>query len=329
MTAPEVLIINPNLHPDLVVYPAAGTRLVEGSVLTAERQELRLGAGAYTGSMLANLGCRVSLVDSVGSDIFGQFTITELERLGLDTSLVSRYEGDHMVVVSVADEESAGGTMIRHCADRLAATDDRTGCGSRASASRGRGLRVVVVLVVLQPRASRGPDRATPRVVRDKAGLVLLDPNWKPHDPPPRHEVAQLVDALASVDVLKLNETDARVIAGDAEPAVAARMLVAMGPSIVVLTLGERGCIVADEKRPGAVALPTVDGRPRDTTGAGDYFGGALLHTLLRGADAVDAAAFALAAAGLAIGQPASAPLPQADVIAAEAATIARRAAAA
>ena len=61
--------------------------------------------------------------------------------------------------------------------------------------------------------------------------------------------------------------------------------------------------------------LPALPVEPRDTTGAGDHFGAAVLHAILRGDPPLEAAAFAVAAAGLAISRAAAEPLPTLEEI--------------
>jgi sugar/nucleoside kinase (ribokinase family) len=326
MDAPEVIVANPFLHPDLVVYPPPGSDLVPGSVLMADRQELRLGAGAYTGMMLMTLGHTVAYLDAVGSDVFGRFTVDELERLGHDTDLIDRYEGDHMVVVSVADEHSAGGTMIGTCPTAWQRSYDELS----DAIARSPSPQVIYTWSWYWSRTFPGlfatPSSQLMRIARQKAALTMLDPNWKPPEPPPAHDADELRAALEHVDILKLNERDARILVGDAEPASAVRELLVSGPRIVVLTLGQDGCVVGRRDDPVVYHIPALAGRPRDTTGAGDYFGGAFLHSAMEGHDPLAAGAFAIVAAGMAIQRPAGAPLPTPDEIEQEAASVARSA---
>ena len=116
------------------------------------------------------------------------------------------------------------------------------------------------------------------------------------------------------------NRVEALALAGMAEepgaepdwPACGFR-LQAMGPAVVVITLGSRGCQVIAAKT-WSVAAPRVEAV--DTVGAGDAFNGALAAALADGRDLRKAVAWANAAAALAVTQPgAQSALPFRDAI--------------
>jgi len=75
------------------------------------------------------------------------------------------------------------------------------------------------------------------------------------------------------------------------------------GARIAAVTLAENGVVVG-ERGSEPLHLPAIPTDPiRDTCGAGDTFHGAFLHATLHGADAVEAARYAQAAASLRIGR--------------------------
>lgn len=82
----------------------------------------------------------------------------------------------------------------------------------------------------------------------------------------------------------------------------AAAELRARGAGSVILTLGERGCLVstADE----SLLLPAEQVEARDTTGAGDAFVGSLAYFLARGEPLPEAAARANRIAALSVQAP-------------------------
>jgi sugar/nucleoside kinase (ribokinase family) len=102
---------------------------------------------------------------------------------------------------------------------------------------------------------------------------------------------------LPLVDWLVVAEPFPAAYTGLADSEEAALALLALGPELLAVTLGPRGCRVwADSERfeaPG-FAVEAVD-----TTGAGDAFHGGLIYALLQGWDLPRAAAFANAVAAL------------------------------
>jgi len=90
-----------------------------------------------------------------------------------------------------------------------------------------------------------------------------------------------LKKTLSRVDVLFLNEGEARQLAGGSNLLTAARQLLAMGPSTVVIKRGEYGALLFKKDSifwAPAYPLETV----RDPTGAGDSFAGGFMGYLSR-----------------------------------------------
>ncbi len=91
-----------------------------------------------------------------------------------------------------------------------------------------------------------------------------------------------LVKVIRRVDMLTLNESEARHLTGRHALAVAARHLLEMGPKYVVVKKGEHGSILFTRNSTflmPAYLLEDVN----DPTGAGDTFAGGFLGALARG----------------------------------------------
>jgi len=111
-----------------------------------------------------------------------------------------------------------------------------------------------------------------------------------------------LVVVLARADWVSANAAEATALTGCADPVDAATVLQQRSHGRVVVRCGPGGCVVA---LPGAdpVVVPGVDADVVDLTGAGDAHAGAFIAQLARGAEPLAAAAWANAAAAIAIGQ--------------------------
>src|SRR3954447_10600857 len=85
---------------------------------------------------------------------------------------------------------------------------------------------------------------------------------------------------LEACDVVKISDDELQPLVGTSDPEAAARALHALGVSLVVITLGARGCYFhAGERVHGYVAGERV--AVVDTTGAGDAFMAGLLSEIL------------------------------------------------
>ncbi len=104
-------------------------------------------------------------------------------------------------------------------------------------------------------------------------------------------------DLLPFVDYLVANEPCAERVAGGDDPERACQLLRELGPGVVVVTLGERGCAYSDESGPHTV--PGFKVGVVDSTGAGDCFHGAFCVGVVRGWDLNRTVEFASAAAAI------------------------------
>jgi len=107
----------------------------------------------------------------------------------------------------------------------------------------------------------------------------------------------ELCESLRLVDVLKPCKAAAREITGESDWDKMANRLLGLGPSLVAVTQGAEGCLIASrEKR---VHVPAFNVEVVDTTGAGDAFMGGLSYGLLEGWDFERVGTFANACAAL------------------------------
>jgi len=86
---------------------------------------------------------------------------------------------------------------------------------------------------------------------------------------------------LAEVDGLIINDSEARLLAGELNTVVAARRLLSLGLRFLVIKRGEYGAALFSEGRYFAVPAYPVE-RPVDPTGAGDSFAGGFMGHLAR-----------------------------------------------
>jgi sugar/nucleoside kinase (ribokinase family) len=102
------------------------------------------------------------------------------------------------------------------------------------------------------------------------------------------------VTADLGIDVLFPNYDEGRALTGLEEPRAIADAVAGRYPgALVALKLDEHGALVRDRDG-GVTEIAPQSNRLVDATGAGDAFAGAFLSRWLRGADASDAARFAV-----------------------------------
>ncbi len=154
-------------------------------------------------------------------------------------------------------------------------------------------------------------------VARHNQVRVAFGTNYRPRLWPRARAAALIHAAARQADIVLASIEDATALAGTTDAEAAADFYQRLGASIVVVTLGAEGALLAAGGR--RERIPALSGEVVDATGAGDAFAGAFLARLLAGDAAGDAARYASVAAGLKVrGYGAVAPIPrEADVRAA------------
>ena len=90
-----------------------------------------------------------------------------------------------------------------------------------------------------------------------------------------------LTETIKKVDLVTINETEARMFTGESNLTKAAKQIQNLGPKIVVIKLGEYGAILFYEDRIFATPGYPLE-QVYDPTGAGDTFAGGMLGYLDR-----------------------------------------------
>ena len=251
-------------------HPQPGeTLLGSGGTITAG------GKGANQAVAAARLGATVSFVGAVGCDAYAAPAMHYLQSSGVDLTHVEASEEVTGLAVITVDEQGENTIIVVPGANALVDAPFVTTHSSPVTESE---------LILLQGEIpaegfAKAIELATGRVVVNLAPVIEVDK-----------------DALLRADPLLANEHEAGLIleqlglSGEGTPEELALRLREAGFASVVLTLGARGALVAQEE---VTQIPSPQVTPVDTTGAGDAFAGALCARLLDGDSLVDAARFA------------------------------------
>jgi len=90
-----------------------------------------------------------------------------------------------------------------------------------------------------------------------------------------------LLQTISMVDVLTINDAEARQLSGEHSLVKASRKILAMGPKYLIIKKGEHGALLfGEDKIFSAPALPLAD--VFDPTGAGDTFAGGFIGYLAK-----------------------------------------------
>jgi sugar/nucleoside kinase (ribokinase family) len=92
---------------------------------------------------------------------------------------------------------------------------------------------------------------------------------------------AELLETLKRINVLILNDSEARLLSGEPNLIKAAKVIRGMGPEVVIIKKGEHGALLLTEKLVFAAPAYPME-NIFDPTGAGDSFAGGLVGWLAR-----------------------------------------------
>lgn len=266
------------LNPRVAVVGSANTDLIihgdrfprPGETLFGTKFEISFGGkGANQAVAARQCGAEVAMIAKVGDDLFGAATIRNFRGFGIDTRHVHACQGAATGAATIFVEPNGQNRILvaKGANDQLQPAD--------VEAAAGLLAKMDVILVQFEiPLATvyhtvEFAKRHGIRCIVNPAPAVPAD-----------------LEALTAAEYFIPNETEAELftsapLATVAQALECARSLYLKGFRKVVLTLGERGSILADSDT--TVHLPAAAVPALDTTGAGDAFIGSFAVFLAEG----------------------------------------------
>jgi ribokinase len=244
------------------------------------------GKGSNQAVQAARLGAEVYFVGKIGNDAFGSDFIGLCKKEGVD----------HRYVFTHGKLPTASGFII--CAEGHNIITIDIGALNKFSTpeiDRAAELFTPQSVVLIQLEIPFETAMYAARKAREKGAVVIFNPA-------PAKNISET--DLSSINYLTPNETEARVCAGlhpddprsDAE---VGRELLRLGCENVIITLGERGCLlVTNNEKTLIPAFEISNGI--DSTGAGDAFNAAFAVAISEGLPLKEAMRFSNAAGALA-----------------------------
>lgn len=254
------------------------------------------GKGSNQAVAAARLGGRVAFISKLASDAFGDLARRTYAEENIDTRFVSdsphHPTGAATIIVDEISGENAIIVVPGACYFVTPAEID---------AARSLISQSSVFLTQLELQISSVEHGL--QLAHSLAVTTILNP--APGLPLPQ-------TIFAHCDYLTPNETEAATLTGLPVTSIpeaerAADNLLSRGARNVVLTLGAQGALVKNSRV--SKIVPAFDAGPViETTGAGDAFNGGFAIALSEGLDAVSAARFGCAVAGISVTRPGTAP---------------------
>ena len=241
----------------------------------------------------ARLGHRAAVITKVGDDGFGVYVREALAGFGVDTRFVGTdptlrtpivfceiFPPDRFPLLFYREPKAPDLNITREELDRAA-------------------IARVPILWTCGTALSEEPSRsATLEAARIAKGRVIHDLDhrtafWSS----PLAARAEAAKILTGAHVVLGNVDEVEMATGTRDPDAAAEALLAMGPELAIVKQGPRGTLARSKSK--RVEVPAVEIEVLNGLGAGDAFGGALVHGLLADWDLRRVLSFANAAGAI------------------------------
>lgn len=232
------------------------------------------GSVFNTSIALGRLGAAVGLLTGLSTDMFGQQLLSALEQSHVDTAnVILSDRPTTLAFVKLVDGQASYQFYDENSAGRMLQSEDIPALPAEISTLFFGGISLACEPCATTYAALLEKERAS--------RVVMLDPNIRPKFI--ENEAAyrgRLKSMIAMSTIIKVSDEDLGWILQGSQPlANKARLLLDMGPALVVVTCGERGATgyLANGTE---VTIDAQSVEIADTVGAGDTFNAGLLADL-------------------------------------------------
>ena len=290
------IVVIGSTNTDMVIQtghlPAPGETILGGEFLMNPG-----GKGANQAVAASRLGGDVAFISKTGNDIFGEKSVENLRKEGINTeNMIVDQKNPSGVALITVDSKAENCIVVAPGSNMNLKPDD---------IEKAVGQIGMAEIVLLQLEIPIETVEFAVRVAYKNNRKVILNPA-------PAQKLSDVI--LKTIYILTPNETEAGILTGvnvtDLETAKrAAQILKKKGVDIIIITMGENGAYIHTDSLSELIPAPEVTAV--DTTAAGDTFNGALAVAVAEGLNIREAVQFANKAASIAVtklGAQASAP---------------------
>ncbi|MBR5500196.1 MAG: carbohydrate kinase [Clostridia bacterium] len=237
------------------------------------------GAPANFLAALSKFGAKTALLGKVGNDTFGKLLAGTLDKAGISTRGLVMAEDVFTTLAFVTLDETG---------NREFAFARKPGADTKLTFEE-LDLSLIDEAKVfhfgtlsLTDEPAREATCKAVAYAKEKGKLITYDPNLrKPLWADLQEAKTQLLWGLAQADVVKISDEEVDFLFGMGIEEGAKHILENYPVQLVFVTCGPKGCFFMNGKASGHV--PSIQGiQVKDTTGAGDIFGGSALWKLLQ-----------------------------------------------
>lgn len=261
---------------------------VEGGCIISSEYVINMGgSGLNTAAAMSRLNLKPILISQIGKDNFGALLLNFLKAQGITTDYISESDYPTGVVVGlVAPNGEKRWISVRGNAADIHINEYDTKVLRQSNVLYISGVNLV------EKSASRNTAIMIARHVKEKGGMVFLDPNirvptWEIDD-----DVRGAFERIYPfIDVLLPNEKELELLGDNQNVHESALSVLSKGVTSIWVKLGGKGC--AYYTKNSSITFPANKVKVVDTSGAGDAFNAAVIYGTVTGFSAEETGIFA------------------------------------
>ena len=254
----------------------AGEVLIDLFPDGADHRPIVGGGPANTAKALSKLGIATQFIDGISSDAYGHMAKDELVASGVNLDYV-RYSNKPtcLAIVSLSDSGSASYEFV---IENTATFDFTSDWLPNPQTERPALLHIGTLATAIEPGASVLIDWV--RSVA-KVAPIIFDPNIRPAVISDREKYVMQVERWVSISsAVKVSDEDIKWLYPSLEIDQVVNNWLAKGPSLIVVTYGDKG--LAGYRVGEKVSVDAIKVAVADTVGAGDTVGAILVEAIVK-----------------------------------------------
>ena len=234
------------------------------------------GGPANTAKSLANLGINTQFIDGISSDEYGQMAKGELVNAGVKLDYVKYSDKPTcLAIVSLIDSGLASYEFV---IENTATFDFTPDWLPNPQTERPALLHIGTLATAIEPGASVLFEWSQSVV---KVAPIVFDPNIRPAVISDRRKYVMQAERWISISsAIKVSDEDIRWLYPSLEIEQVVDNWLAKGPSLIVVTYGDKG--LAGYRVGEKVIVDAVKVAVADTVGAGDTVGAILVEAIVK-----------------------------------------------
>ena len=242
----------------------------------SERKPIVGGGPANTAKTLSKLGIDTQFIDGISTDEYGQMAKEELVASGVKLDYV-KYS-DKPTCLAIVSLSESGSATYEFIIENTATFDFTLDWLPNPQFELPSLLHIGTLATVIEPGASILFEWA--QSVANVAPIVF-DPNIRPAVTNDRKQYVLQVERWVSISsAVKVSDEDIRWLYPSLEIEQVVNNWVAKGPSLVVVTYGDKG--LAGYRVGEKVSVDAIKVAVADTVGAGDTVGAILVEAIVQ-----------------------------------------------